>query len=56
MTTAARSMLFAVLQGAANGEPLQADMRALVYNQAVAGGSDNTYQAVASLYAQVCSP
>ncbi len=43
-------------QGAANGEPVPADMRALVYNQAVAGGSGNIYQAVAARYVQVCTP
>ena len=49
-------MVVAGVQGAANGEPVPADMRALVYNQAVAGGGEDVYAAVAARYVQVRTP
>lgn len=36
--------------------PVQADMRSLIFNLAVASGDAATYKAVQKLYIEVCGP
>ncbi len=42
-----------MVQGFNSGMPVQADMRSLVFNLAVASGSAATYKAVQRLYEEV---
>lgn len=45
-----------MVQGFTSGMPVQADMRGLVFNLAVASGDAATYKAVQRLYEEVNTP